>query len=403
MDHRKKILLEKQGRLIAILSLAGLLIAIAPEALPKGISSPDQLGPYHFLSYIDSRNGSITEFNEQNSEGSEVLYRDPVIDGRLVEGGILAVGNTMTAEGPLAWLNYDLLYISDDFIGSSFMTIGSEVSYDFAILGSVTGTVDVRIMGSSFGDTSGRNVSGMPIIARANRRANVFIYDTDESGNADNVLWSGNLNTVVSLETNTLYKVVLYTEATITLSSIAAFQLSGYSFLGPISLQSENENAEVYISEFGGSVPPSQPMLNTLRTDGEDSNAKFSGGVRLANGDTFDETFEVGDSVHILSSISPEPYDVGRDAEVFVVVSTGSEFIQITSMGLRSFNGSLSDLLPFTQIPLSGVNEMDLLSQFGGQIMLDANLIGNYEFFIGYTVDGVNITYGASPIRLNTR
>ena len=102
-----------------------------------------------------------------------------------------------------------------------------------------------------------------------------------------------------------------------------------------------------------------------------------------------------------MASINPEMQEIGRDAKVFVIVASGDDLLQITPAGLSHFDGTVEGLIPFEQLELKGITEVDILASFGGQIVLSEAELGEFELFIGYEVDQGLVTYNSEPISLN--
>lgn len=89
----------------------------------------------------------------------------------------------------------------------------------------------------------------------------------------------------------------------------------------------------------------------------------------------------------------PEPVDVGKNANIFVVISTGGILLQLTPSGLLFFDGTVEGLVAFDQIVLAATNPVDLLAVFGGAVTLTAGEAGSYLIFVGYSIVDGTITF----------
>jgi|GEM_PF-6637584 len=381
------------------------LLLVPSMAYTKAVTSPDELGPYSFESFVDSRNGSIVEVFDASGPDTSVSVLDPVIDGELVEDGIIVAGTTMTIDGPATWLNVDLWYAGTNGVQSAHIDVTSRVVYDLAAFGT-NGPVQIRLTGESDSERRGRNLLGSLSRARGFSGWAVELYETDANGNADTIVWAGSSaiggsSGVIAVNANQLYKVIVSSSMSIEIAYISAFFISGSSKVGPVSWSSVTEGAEVHVSRFNGQLSPAQPHRVTSRTDGEETTARISGGVRLANAETFKDDFRTGEVIDILASINPELHQIGRNANIFVIVASGGDLLQITPSGLRNFDGTVEGLMPFKQLELKGITEVDILASFGGQIALSAAELGDYEIFVGYEVEQGLVTYNSGPIYLN--
>jgi len=378
-------------------------------AYPKVVTSPEELGSYSFESFVDSRHGSIAEVVDTFGPDTSVSVDDPVIDGERVEDGIITAGTTMTIDGPATWMNVDLWYAGTNGVQSAFIDVTSRVTYDLAAFGT-SGPVQIRLTGESDRESRGRNLLGSLSRARGRMGYDVELYETDANGNANAIVWAGSpqqetstagSDGIITINTNRLYKVVVSSTMVIEIAYISAFFISGSSKVGPVSWSSLTEGAEVHVSRFNGELSPAHPHRGTSRTDGEETTALVAGGVRLIDAEIFKADFRTGDTIDILASINPALHEIGRIANIFVVVASGNDLLQITPDGLSDFDGTVEGLIAFEQLELKGITEVNILSPFGGQVVLGEAEVGEFEIFIGYEVEQGLVTYNSEPIYMN--
>ena|GEM_PF-2907044 len=133
--------------------------------------------------------------------------------------------------------------------------------------------------------------------------------------------------------------------------------------------------------------------------------ATIYGGVTADNGDTFGESFDVGDVVQIPVVIEPESLEVGISAKIYVLATAdgGNSFIQLTSGGIIGWDGDLERLAELTQIVLEEQNRLDIVGSFDSGFTLTTDEIGDYSVYIAYSTEPGAFTYTAEPIQLQVK
>lgn len=392
------------------------LAVFAIPALAKSVSTPAELGPYDFRSYIDSRFGSITAVSDRGDSDTAIEIIDPFIGG-VQFTGMLQADNRMTVAGPTTWVNVLLGYEGGDVaIDATFIDVISEVTYDLAAFGPGS-EAQVRITGGGFGASRG-GFSGLVFSATASSSGNIYLYETDENGNLGAFvnLWSimsfgiynsdperfTRINSVFTIDTNKLYKVVVRSKSHIQLSNPTPFELAAHVTVDPL-FSSETAGVEVHVSNYAysESLVSASPERVTLRSDGSPTEAVISGGARLANASTFTDEFHVGETIKIEATLQPEIADIAKTANVFAVVTAGDGFSQLTPNGLSPFDGTVEALIPLEEVALRASTELDILAPFGGQVTLTEAELGMLKFFIGYSTDDGVIRYNDEPITVN--
>ncbi len=412
-------LVSAAGSVFLHLTFLG-LYALPFTAEAKGVSFASELGPYDFLSYIESSNGAILDISDQSTTLSAVEIVDPVIAGIQISG-IITADAQMTFNGPATWVNVELRMVDDRGIDLALIDVVSEVRYNLAAFGS-TDEAQVRIVANGIKNNVG-NILGLTTRAGNGTAANIELYETDVFGNRADLaqLWqpitpspSGTPGAPVDEEltftnfgqsflvnTNQLYEVVVHSSTRIVLGDIESFDLKSYAFMSPL-FESETEGAKIAVSSFENPslVIASPPGIFTSRVDGISTEAIISGGVRLAGSTNYSENFVVGDSIIVDATLQPEPEDIGKLAEVFVVATSGDGQFQITADGLATFDGTEANLMPFSEVSLRAVTKLDLLTSLGEQAEISEADVGGYEIYVGYATEGSTITYTGEPILL---
>ena len=146
---------------------------------------------------------------------------------------------------------------------------------------------------------------------------------------------------------------------------------------------------------------PPPPQKSTQSSDGAVTTALIKGGITSDNGTNYKSDFEVGETIKILIVLEPETEDIGSNSEIFVVAAAGPGFLLVTPTGLLPWDGSVGNLVAFDEVVLTERYAFNVLDLFGGEFTLTAAELGNYNFFIGYTTSGGNITYNQESIQLN--
>jgi hypothetical protein len=130
----------------------------------------------------------------------------------------------------------------------------SFVTFDLAVLSSTVATANVRVLSSGVGGAAGGSTS--PGNSLSNAQGFVTIYDTDASGNIGLAKYVGEvrdnftttpIDGVVSLNTNTLYKVIVRSTADLDFNMAASFNQFAYMYMDP-TVTSLTPGAEVFIS-----------------------------------------------------------------------------------------------------------------------------------------------------------
>ncbi len=155
------------------------------------------------------------------------------------------------------------------------------------------------------------------------------------------------------------------------------------------------------------------PALRTLRTDGANPDATVYGGVSTDLGNFYTEQVSVGESIGIYVTLEPRLADLGRNAQVVVVVRSVGNHVQITPDGIlpldvTTIGETVLQLVPFAEVALTERVDLNLLQFLGGSLSLTADDLGLYEIFVGYTTDDLAtgiwaFTYNDEPIRLEIR
>lgn len=121
--------------------------------------------------------------------------------------------------------------------------------------------------------------------------------------------------------------------------------------------------------------------------------ASFSLGLTRDNRITYRTEARALDAVDIIASIRPEPLQIGKLADIFLLVAQGDSFIMLNSSGeLLPWSGDVEKLVPM----LSNVTLEELLeiTIFSGVV----GVVGQYPVYLAYReVNSSNFFYTANP------
>lgn len=133
----------------------------------------------------------------------------------------------------------------------------------------------------------------------------------------------------------------------------------------------------------------------TLPTVGN-SDAAFAAGATINGGASFLGTVPAGQTIQVKGTITPDPDDVGKEADILVVAKVGSNFYQNTPSGWTSLTVDLASsslgITPFATVTLGDpitYEEDDLEAAFGEE--LEGKLV---KVLWGYAPTGSGIRYG---------
>ena len=133
------------------------------------------------------------------------------------------------------------------------------------------------------------------------------------------------------------------------------------------------------------------PLKATSVSDGSTSGAAISGGATSDGAMTFSDRFTPGDVIELHVRLQPDASDLGKTAEVFVIMAAGSRYYLLTPLGIGPFSG-LSGLVPFSELLLEEAAELNMFDPeeslilnifepFGGGLTLTPAMKGTYAFF----------------------
>jgi len=152
------------------------------------------------------------------------------------------------------------------------------------------------------------------------------------------------------------------------------------------------------------------PYLRILRTDGQQPLAEIYGGASTNGGLAYAESVVVGQSIGIHVSLVPRIEDIGKEAQVVVVVRSQGNHVQVIPEGIlpleiTTIEDAVKKLVPFMQLTLSNRVDLNLLQFLGEVLTLTSEELGSYELFVGYTTENLNsgnwvFTYNDAAINL---
>ncbi len=140
------------------------------------------------------------------------------------------------------------------------------------------------------------------------------------------------------------------------------------------------------LTELGGlRVPPAGSAV-------VDTNATFAIGMTIDNGFSWRNGATPTEALRIVGKVRPDASQIGRQADIFVVVRTGAVFLMRKSDGaFVQWSGDAAELAPYKpQTTLAADTEVEIYS---GQL----GVSGEFQLFLGYRgTDGV-LHYSPQP------
>jgi secreted trypsin-like serine protease len=150
------------------------------------------------------------------------------------------------------------------------------------------------------------------------------------------------------------------------------------------------------VSSSGFDQLPSIRAITSDKSDIYNTNAHFAGGLTRDNGQTFENAATSRDFVRILGQISPDPIDVNKQADIYIVDRRDGIFYMKNSSGLyvNWIDGKISSLVP-------AMERVTLSEAFQVEIYANSNLVpGDHRIYFGYTgLDG-RLHYNLEPVRI---
>ncbi len=396
------------------------LFSVCLPALGKDVFSASQLGPYQFQSSITSIEVVGGNISEVGGFETAAELSDPVVAGVQVQG-LVSTDAKMTPNGPATWVQVELRTGDPQFIKYGSLQVVSEVSYELAILGSVSEAelvVAPRAKRNGLG-----NLTGLLSRARITAQADIKIYETDVLGNRASIFHSWrpeNINSPtpglsnenfsdvvvpfydradrITVATNQVYEVLVTSTSLIEFRDITAFDLSAFAYIES-SFTTQTPDTELAVSAFGASdvTQESPPIRSTSSTDGESTDAVIAAGARLVGVNEYAENFRSGDTIELIATIDPQSEDIGEAADLFLIVRTENGLFQVSSNAFIDFDGGEEDLIPLSKVSLRAVTEIDLAEALGGITFKDSDT-GSYELFLGYATEGSTVTFTEEPV-----
>ena len=145
------------------------------------------------------------------------------------------------------------------------------------------------------------------------------------------------------------------------------------------------------LAQQGTDARPVIPAASTA--PGGSIQASFSLGLTRDNGITYRTDARASDPVRIVANIYPASAQIGKLADVYLLIAQTNAFIMVSSTGeLISWDGTLEGLAPMlTSVSLEEDLEFTIFSGVAG-------VVGEFQMFLAYReVDSSDFTYASSP------
>ena len=153
---------------------------------------------------------------------------------------------------------------------------------------------------------------------------------------------------------------------------------------------------EVSIEEVANKISNNSSLKNIRASDGTKTTAKFSAGATDDYGETISSDFTSGTPITIAGSVFPQEEDIGKSAEIYVALMSGSSLTTLNLDGnYQSWKGSLKNIQPAYDI--NSLKSQNNIQIFSGNIQK-----GSYRIFIGYRlISGGPIHFNSSALRIS--
>jgi len=136
--------------------------------------------------------------------------------------------------------------------------------------------------------------------------------------------------------------------------------------------------------------------LDTLKTIGN-SDASFAAGATINGGAALQNIIPAGQTIQIRGQITPDPDDVGLEADILVVAKVGNKFFQHTPEGWTALpldlNSNILGITPFATVTLGDPVSYQV-DDFAVAIGEDLTGKSNIKLLWGYVPTGKGIRYG---------
>lgn len=244
--------------------LLGLLSPAAAHAV--GIGSPAQLGPADYWLFAEGSNGAFARVETHRATPFGVTLPDPTIGGIPLTGHVI-LETALNANGPATVANVVLSHPGPAPLSTRF-EVGAFVTFDLAVLSATLLTAQVRVQGSGIGGAAGGAIS--PGNSFSNSDGFITVYTTDANGQISTPtqnFWQVRddftttpIDATFTLDTNTLYKVIVRSTASIEFNADTDFSQYAYMYMDPL-FSSVTEGAEVFVSPNAVVPEPSSALL----------------------------------------------------------------------------------------------------------------------------------------------
>jgi hypothetical protein len=136
------------------------------------------------------------------------------------------------------------------------------------------------------------------------------------------------------------------------------------------------------------------PALQTRLVGSGTSTATFAGGASINAGVNFLSAIPANSGADIVANIVPAAADVGKEADIYMVINAGSTWYMRTSTGFSVWDTKLASLVPYATTTLSAsqpVSATDLEALVGTSF--DGSTL---RVHVGYMTDTSPLTYSSA-------
>jgi len=136
--------------------------------------------------------------------------------------------------------------------------------------------------------------------------------------------------------------------------------------------------ATLVTQAFGGNVPATT----------------FAGGATINAGANFLASIPSDQKAGIIATLTPPAADIGKEADFYMVINTGTSWLMRTSTGFTTWNTQVGSLVPFATKTLSAKETMAIsdLEALAGQDFTGKTL----RVHFGYMTNSSPLTYSSA-------
>lgn len=344
-----------------------------------------------------------------NTGSSVVTGELGVSPGTAITGfppGVVSLGQIRSNDAVAAQAVADLLVAYNNLAGQAVTTEQA------AALG-----MGMVLIPGVYHFSDAADITGELVLDAQGSSAAVFVFQVEEAMTvnsnaaiklingavASNVFWQ--VGTSATLGTNSAFYGSILAGAGVTMTT-------GATLVGRALAQTAvtlDSNTVTLASAPAAQNPPEDPSpipeaelpsLNTvIDSEGQTSTAVIQAGATNNAGASYINSFSSTEQVTIYGKLTPESADIGKSADIFVVVKHTSATGTVDWL-MQDANGDFHLWNQAVDTLISAYKTDNLTTSVSGQLFSGALNAGNYDIYIGYTAQGGSLIYSEVPMNI---